>query len=183
MTLTEILPSLRRSIPDPLDSAVWPDHTIATTTDLLCGGVSLVRLADLCETPCVHTADRRVAGPRADGPLSRELSVVVVTVILVGRDPAGHRTLLVDALLDGALPRFGHARLIGRASTARRTPAALLPHTSDDRCGDVEVPMLPDDLVAGDLLALPCRGALRHGDIVVAAQAGTTDTPGPRCGR
>lgn len=56
MTLTQLLPTLRRSIPDPIDYDCWPELTTPTTTDIVVSGVSLLRLVSICGTPCVHTA-------------------------------------------------------------------------------------------------------------------------------
>jgi hypothetical protein len=50
MTLTAIIPSLRTSIPDPLDVNLWPELTTATTTDVIVAGVSLLRLVEVCDT-------------------------------------------------------------------------------------------------------------------------------------
>ena len=57
MTLTRILPTLRRTLPEPLHRTDWPEHTRAAVDDLVVGGVSMVSLAGWCGTPCVHTGE------------------------------------------------------------------------------------------------------------------------------
>jgi hypothetical protein len=47
MTLTVILPTLRASIPDPLDASARPVRTEPTTDDVRVGAVSMSRLADV----------------------------------------------------------------------------------------------------------------------------------------
>jgi hypothetical protein len=34
VTLTTIMPTLRASIPEPLEPSLWPAHTVATTADV-----------------------------------------------------------------------------------------------------------------------------------------------------
>jgi hypothetical protein len=67
MTLTAILPSLRRSIPDPLQPRRWPEHTVPTVSDVVIGGVSLRRLVDITGTPALLTGDLPHPKP-AQGP-------------------------------------------------------------------------------------------------------------------
>lgn len=80
MTLTTLMPSIRRSIPDPLDSLRWPDHTTATTTDVVVSGVSRCGLVELCGTPCVHTASAAVPLGRQRPAHPSDASVVIVRV-------------------------------------------------------------------------------------------------------
>lgn len=47
MTLTQIMPTLRRSIPDPLHARSWPEHTTATVDDV----VIAVSVTDVVDTP------------------------------------------------------------------------------------------------------------------------------------
>lgn len=145
MTLTLLIPSLRRSIPDPLDPHAWPPHTSATLSDVVVEGVSLERLAGWCGTPCVHTGDRD--------------SVVVVRVEAV-EDRAEGIDVWVDAELQHCEVRPGQVRLIGRISAAPAIPAAV-------RSGRDASPLslLPADVRAGDLLALPARGTVAHRDL------------------
>jgi hypothetical protein len=69
---------------------------------------------------------------------------------------AGQLNVWVDAELDQCSAICSQARLIGRASTAHATTAVLFPASSNasvDRALE-----LPNDLVEGDLLAIPCVG-------------------------
>ncbi|RIJ48957.1 hypothetical protein DZG00_12325, partial [Clavibacter lycopersici] len=119
MTLTAILPSLRRSIPDPLAAAEWPTGTVATTTDLRVGAVSLVALAAERGTPCATTAAavERCSSGRASRTASA--SAVVLRILAVAPATAdAPRALLVDADVAGLACAWAEARLIGRASTA-----------------------------------------------------------------
>jgi hypothetical protein len=167
MTLTTILPSLRRSIPDPLSIDRWPEHTVATTTDVLVAGVSMVRLVDVCGTPCVHTAAPVIPGTHGRPALVGQACVVVVRVMGVKRsdtaspvEPMTGLSIRLDGDLGQAHAVAAEARLVGRASTARRVPAV---------CGRSGAPDLaltvPGDLVVGDLLAVPCEGSVALRDV------------------
>lgn len=170
MTLTTILPSLRRSIPDPLSIDRWPEHTVATTIDVLVAGISLLRLVDVCGTPCVHTAASVVPGTHGRPSPSGQACVVVVRVLQVERMPVQPESgaapvlrVVVDGDLGQAHPVPSEARLVGRASTAHRIIAECV-------CGErstLVVPV-PQDLSVGDLIVVPCVGtiplrALREG--------------------
>ncbi|MFT2708027.1 hypothetical protein [Clavibacter zhangzhiyongii] len=146
MTLTAILPSLRRSIPDPLAAALWPAGTVATTTDLRVGDVSLVALAVERGTPCTVTgaAVERGSGGRASRTASA--SVIVLRILAVAPATAdAPRALLLDADIAGLACTWSEVRLIGRASTAAARPAVV---------GGTLV-RLPADVAAGDLIAVP----------------------------
>lgn len=151
MTLTSILPTLRRSIPDPLDCNRWPERTRATTTDVVVCGVSLLGLVDLCGTPCVHSAAGAAPGTGGRPSPLFDASAVVLRVTEVLHDPEGGRLVLVDGRLDHPGASWDQLRLIGRASTAHDGPATVL--------GELGHPVrVPDDLEPGDLLAVPVRG-------------------------
>ncbi|WP_382304778.1 hypothetical protein [Herbiconiux sp. UC225_62] len=157
MTLTTIIPSLRRSIPDPLSADRWPEHTVATTTDVLVAGISLLRLVELCGTPCVHTAAAVVPGTHGRPSPTAQACVVVVRILDVERMPADPTAstrplrVIVDGDLGHAHPVPSEARLVGRVSTARRVVAECV--SSDEQT--VVVPV-PEDIHVGDLLAVPC---------------------------
>lgn len=105
MTLTTVLPSLRRSIPDPIERRAWPEHTVAEVRDVTVAGVSLTRLAELEGTPCVMTGD--LAHPHSQD---------------------ARRLALVDCTTHDLPIQWEHCRLIGRASTAKQamfSPSAL----------------------------------------------------------
>ena len=149
MTLTHLMPSLRRTLPDPLRADLWPEFTVATIDDVVTAGVSAVRLADLCGTPCVHTAAAVIPGTHGRPSPSALAAVLVTEVNTV--DSTGVR---VDAELSSDRLLLHEARLIGRASTARDEPVDLR-----WRSGSGSV-TLPADIRQGDLLVIPCRGVI-----------------------
>ena len=126
MTLTRILPTLRRSIPDPIAIDHWPAATTVTTTDVIVGGVSLVRLAELCDSPAVHLGRAVVPGSGGVAAQGGHTGVVVVRVLEASVDGIV-RTLTIDADLAPLDPAWREARLIGRTSVARVVPTALVP--------------------------------------------------------
>ncbi|RII90022.1 hypothetical protein DZF98_12785, partial [Clavibacter californiensis] len=83
MTLTAILPSLRRSIPDPLAAVRWPAGTTATTTDLRVGAVSLVALAVERGTPCTVTAAAVEPGSSGRASATARTSALVLRILAV----------------------------------------------------------------------------------------------------
>ncbi|MCS5498128.1 hypothetical protein NY547_12830 [Cnuibacter physcomitrellae] len=148
MTLTALLPTLRHSIPDPLAFDLWPESTTATTTDVVVAGVSLCRLAEVCDTPCVHSAAAALPGTHGRPSPTGEATVVVATVL----QAEGGRIRL-DADLSRVSPQLAEARLLGRVSTARITRFAI---------GSLQdaVVSLPADVLPGDLVAVPCAGTV-----------------------
>ncbi|GMA28508.1 hypothetical protein [Arenivirga flava] len=153
MTLTTILPTLRRSIPDPLDSNRWPERTRATTTDVVVCGVSLLGLVELCGTPCVHSAAGAAPGTGGRPSPLFDASAVVLRITEVLHSAEGATLVLLDGRLDHPGTAWGELRLIGRASTAHDAPATVL--GGAERSASVE---LPADVRPGDLLAVPVRG-------------------------
>ena len=170
MTLTTILPTLRRSIPDPLEQRSWPEHTHATTTDVIVSGVSLLRLVDICDPPCVHTGDAFVPETSRRPLSSRDAAVVVARITAVIDTGESVRVVLVDGCLDTVTAIWEETRLIGRASTARPSRTVVL--SGDSHRSTHPAPSLaslPDDLVVGDLLAIPCAGMVTLHDLRSAA--------------
>ncbi|WP_223692715.1 VWA domain-containing protein [Leifsonia poae] len=157
MTITHLLPSLRRSLPTPLDRDAWPEFTTAGLDDVTVAGVSLTRLADWCGTPCAHTAAAVI--PHTGGiPSPTELASVVVTRVLsVSTADDGTIDAWVDARLAGCTADVAETRLIGRISTAHDTEVRL--RSAGGPSKPSAVPQLGGDLRAGDLLAIPCVGA------------------------
>lgn len=159
MTLTRILPTLRRSIPDPIAGDHWPAATVATITDVTVDGVSLLRVVELCGTPAVHLGPAAVPGTGGDlASTAKHTGVVVVRVLeasarLDGDDRGAECTAWIDADLAPLDPVWAEARLIGRTSVARVTPTTLTSRSSG--CSAPAPIALPGDLTAGDLLALP----------------------------
>lgn len=159
MTLTAIMPTLRGTIPDPFDVNVWPARSQVSTTDVIVSGVSMTRLVEICQTPCVHSAAAVIPGTNGRPAPHRDATVVVVRVTAVLQNFDAARVVLIDACLDTVTPCWREARLIGRASRVKRTAAVLLAgeahETPSVGRGVVE---LPDDLREGDLIAIPCPG-------------------------
>jgi hypothetical protein len=167
VTLTTILPTLRASLPDPADPSSWPAHTSVTTDDVVVAGVSMLRLAELAGTPCVHTADQAPPRHRPRGWTPHEMSVAVVTVVRVRRPRTGAVLLELDATLPpGAV--LDQVRLIGRISTAPAMPAHVVQRADRTPGGPFRrLPApLPSDVRGGDVLCFPCVTALRHRDVV-----------------
>ncbi|MCU1526479.1 MAG: hypothetical protein JWP75_242 [Frondihabitans sp.] len=172
MTLTDIIPSLRTIIADPLDLDQWPSLTFSTPTDVVVGGVSLTRLAELCGTPCVHTADAVIPQTHGRRSPSEITTTVVVRVVSLSRDRQGSLLVTVDADLARVDARIDEVRLLGRVSTAHDVVSYL---TNTCRHDDAETPFsrlgagLPADLTVGDLLAFPCRGLVTLHQVRVAS--------------
>jgi hypothetical protein len=147
VTLTSLLPSLRKSIPDPFVIDRWPEWTHLTTTDVVVSGVSLLRLVELCDTPCVHIAAAVVPGTHGRPSDVEQSSVVVARVVEIAADGV----LVLDADITRVQAHASEARLIGRASTQHSVPFSLSSEQSA---------VLPADLRVDDLIAIPCRGAV-----------------------
>ena len=184
MTLTRILPTLRRSIPDPINHDLWPELTRATTTDVVVAGVSLLRVVDLCGTPCVHSAAAVLPGTRGIPSDTERTTAIVVRIASVERDASGTLRIVIDAALGDVRPSLSETRLIARASTARVASAVLVekgwPDERAEQQPETDVladrgstqprewPLaqgLPADLAEGDLLAIPCRGSVMLSDV------------------
>jgi len=172
VTLTAILPTLRASLPEPMDPALWPAYTETTTDDVLVAAVSMVRLAGLTGTPCVHTAEQAPPRYRPRSWSPRDVSVAVASVVRVRRS----RTGVVLLELDAVLPPFAvldQVRLIGRVSTAAPTrTSVVMPYDGSDGEPFHRLPApLPADVREGDLLCFPCVSAIRHRDVVEPVRA------------
>ena len=166
MTLTTILPTLRRTIPDPICIDVWPEHTQVSTTDVIVGGVSMLRLVELCQTPCVHTAAAVIPGTHARPAPNQDAAVIVVRVTAVLDNWDAERVVLIDACLDTVRATWGETRLIGRASTVKSASAIVLAGESYQTPCSGRTPVdLPADLREGDLLAIPCAGVFALRDV------------------
>jgi hypothetical protein len=171
MTLTAILPSLRASIPDPLDPSAWPAHTETTTDDVRVSAVSMSRLADVAGTPCVHTAEEAPPRYRSRDWTPRGMSVAVAAVTGVWRT---HDGLVLE--LDAVLPAcavLDEARLIGRRTTAPRATAVVGGTRAD---GGTAVLVVPADVAVGDLVCLPCRRALTRREVAAAVPSAVPPT-------
>jgi len=155
VTLTDIMPTLRMSIPDPIDLTAWPPQTATTTDDVVVESLSMHRVADLLGTPCEWTT---TSGPTVG--CARVVLCRVSAVVHDGDEPI--------ALVDCAAAHIGadwtHARLIDRISVAYKGLFRVLgdgstAHSRPDRpAASVDGPTvsLPRDLQVGDLLIVPC---------------------------
>ncbi|WP_375401194.1 hypothetical protein [uncultured Amnibacterium sp.] len=151
MTLTQLIPSLRRSIADPLDTRKWPAHTVTSIDDVVVAGVSLDCLVDWCGTPCVHTTDTGC--------------VIVTRVETVEIDAEGRVDVWVDAELAHCDATWQEARMIGRVSTAHAVSTHLRPASEPQR-----TVFLPADLRQGDLIAIPSAMIIAVRDLRRAAR-------------
>ncbi|WP_022892567.1 hypothetical protein [Agromyces subbeticus] len=192
MTLTRLLPTLRRSIPDPIDPDLWPAATDPSITDVEVGGVSLLRLAELCGTPAVHLGRAVVpgtgagSGTRPATAVTGSTGVAVVCVLEASVDQGG-RTVTIDADLEPLDPAWAEARLIGRVSVARTTPTTIRAGASVRAAASVGSAAsgclaprpvdLPADLMAGDLLALPYAAVTDEAGVARPASGWPTTLP------
>lgn len=141
----------------PTPTPTWPAFTTQSDDDVIIAAVSLVRLAALCGTPCVHSADVSRAGTH--GPVDDDLASVVIARVLTTElhsDLLVHIT--VDADLAGCRPSLGEARIVGRRTSAPLATAVIeIPGAE----GGALPCRLPADLQAGDLVVIPCSGTTR----------------------
>lgn len=166
MTLTEILPTLRRSLPVPLAAHLWPVHTEATTVDIAVGGVSMMRLVEVGGTPAVLTGDLPYSLTGAHRTIGgTDVTVLVFTVALRVDTQGGKRIAVVDCALDGVDAHWTESRLIGRASTSRSAQIELLSRDQAEPSWPHPTAHLPSDLHEGDIVAVPCTGAVTLHDV------------------
>lgn len=163
MTLTSLLPTLRESIPSPLDATAWPARTEPSTDDVTVAAVSLHRYADLCGTPCVCTGPAVI--PYSGGVASATDSTTVVLMRVTEADAGGIR---VDARLSALHPVWREARLLGRVSHAYDEPFAVRDADAEEAVATV---VLPGDPRVGDLIAVPCAGCHSVGEVRCGAGA------------
>lgn len=172
MTLTSILPTLRRSIPGPFSRDAWPARTVPTCDDVVVGGISVTRYVGLCGLPAVMTAPAVI--PLSGGMPSATASTTVLSLAVSGLLPAGGPgaaarvgeipAIVLDAELGDALrPVWGEARLLARVSGAADHRFAIC-GSDGSRLPGVAV-VLPADVRPGDVIAVPCPGAVGVGDI------------------
>ncbi len=150
MTLTAILPTLRASIPDPIDLRRWPEGTRATVRDLVVAGQSMNTVATQRKTPCVFDAGE--CGPWACDCEAR--GVLLVRVVAVGgpSEPvpsyAGPE-LILDVDPRATAADWSEVRLINRVSTSKQITWHLV-------SGEPVMVDLPADVGPGDVLVAPC---------------------------
>lgn len=134
MTPTSILPSLRASLPGPLDPVLWPASTEATTDDVRVRAVSMQRFAAVAGTPCVHTAEQAPPRYRLRDWVPRDVCVAVAAVTRVRR-PWGVLLVELDAVLPGDVAVEDLVRSpCARAPTLREvaTPGCQRRHSRAD---------------------------------------------------
>jgi hypothetical protein len=152
VTLADLIPSLRGSLPRPLDAAAWPADTHHLPGgDLRVAGFSLMALARRCGTP---TAVLDEGG-----------AVVTVHRVLQVRRDEGGVLVYVNALpctrlAETALGRdagFAGAHLLSRLAAAPDAGATVIGVQGDGTSVLVERAVLPSDIRAGDLLAVSTK--------------------------
>lgn len=149
MTLTDILPSLRRTLPSPWAIDAWPEATQATPIDVIQAGVSMLRVVELCETPCVHSACAVVPGTHGRPSPDRVCTVIATTIVDL-TEVGGRLRATVDARLDVAAV-WTEVRVLGRVTTGVNATVDLI-----DVAGAAAGPvMLPGDMRVGDILVMP----------------------------
>ncbi|MBO1738011.1 hypothetical protein [Leifsonia sp. TF02-11] len=163
MTLTHLIPSLRASVPNPLGRDLWPEFTTTSVSDVTVAGVSLTRLAEWCGTPCVHTAAAVIPGTGGMPSATEVASVVVARVTQVAPAADGTIDVWIDARLTDSAVAIDELRMIGRVSTACDARTRI--HSAGEAATALTLDELVSDLRAGDLVAVPCRGAARLRDI------------------
>lgn len=159
MTLTSLMPTLRRSVPDPININLWPEHTQVSTIDVVVSGISMLRLVEICDTPCIHTAAAVIPGTGGRASSLDQAAVIVVAVTAVLGTCDDDRIVLIDACLDRIPVVWSELRLIGRSSTAHVLRATVLADEAHGGCVPCEMngaASLPSDVRVGDLLAIPC---------------------------
>ncbi|MFB9641256.1 hypothetical protein [Agromyces lapidis] len=149
MTLTRLLPTLRRSIPDPIAPERWPAGTRVTTTDVIVGGFSMTRLAERDGTPLAHLAPTPT-GRHDEQVRHRGVAVATVREVSAG---AGLPLVAIDGESGPHRPDWAEARLIGRVSVAKVVTVSV--RFAAGGCHALARLELPGDLVAGDLIAVP----------------------------
>jgi len=162
-------------------AAIWPDFTVQGEQDVVIAALSLLRLAELCGTPCVHTADAQHRYPEGRPGDERSLdagaaSVVVARVVHVEwrSDLRLHAT--IDADVTGCRPAGGEVRVIGRVmatlqctATLESSDASATGHKHGSEAGPEHglgiLTRLPADTRAGDLVVIPCLGITALHDV------------------
>ena len=145
----------------PADIGSWPEGTVHTANDLIVNGVSLVG-ASHDRTPAVRIGAAPAAGERHTASPERFITVLLTRVEETGFTDS-HRRLVVwvDAEMDHCRPILSAARVVGRRSVAHLKRMQLRPRPVED----MQWVWLPADVVVGDLIAIPCEGAIPLSDV------------------
>lgn len=161
MTLTSILPTLRRSIPTPFSRDAWPVHTVPTCDDVVVEGISVSRYVSLCGTPAVMTAPAVI--PLSGGMPSPTEATTVLTVAVASVVPAEPGVLVIDADTTDVPVRWNEARLLERVSIAAERRFSV--RDASGRTLPGVAVLLPGDVTVGDLIAMPAPGAIAVGAV------------------
>lgn len=163
----------------------WPDGTVLTRADVIVNGSSLARAGRREATPSVRIGLAGV-GSGPDGRRER-FSTVLLTRVTAVFEPGRHgrSEVWVDADLGRCRAVLAAARLVGRRARTRRRSVRLLSEASELTGGPV---LLPADIAVGDLLAIPCQGAVSLAQVRLRFPgAGEEDggelPPAPACRR
>ncbi|MBT0567820.1 hypothetical protein [Williamsia sp. CHRR-6] len=163
MTLTDIIPTLRLSIPDPHDPHRWPSETTITLDDVILGGRSAVAAAHRRGTRTLIAASRPAAAmasvARACDRDIIGIWVHTVTAVFAGTESP---VAMLDGCVAARAAAWEEVRLIGRISVAHRHPHVVFAD-GHNSCATLDNPLrhsrvhafLPEDLQVGDLLAVP----------------------------
>jgi hypothetical protein len=136
-----------------------------TTTDVVVSGISLLRLVEVCGTPCIHSGAAIVPGTNGRPSDTAKTAVLVVRVTDVMLRASGDTVIETDARLDNLRLIWSETRLINRASTAHSGVVLIAGRPVDQELAftaDVASVDLPLDLTVGDLLAIPSRSFPGH---------------------
>lgn len=159
MTMTHILLTLRASIPQPFARDRWPEFTTSSPSDVTVAGVSMIRLAHWCGTPCVHTAAAVIPGTNG-APSPTELASVLVTRVLeISRGRDGSLDVWIDAQLSSCRVNSTEIRMVGRVSRVPDTVGRI--HAAGEHAPVMGIKELVSDLRVDDLLVIPCSGTVR----------------------
>jgi hypothetical protein len=145
----------------PDDVGSWPAGTVHTEDDLIINGLPLV-LTSHKQTPAVRIGAAPDAGERRAASPERFITVLLTRVEETGFTDS-HRRLVVwvDAELDHCRPILSAARVVGRRSVAHLKRMQLRPKPKED----MQWVWLPADVGVGDLIAIPCEGAVPLSDV------------------
>lgn len=135
------------------------DRVVPVGMDVVVRGLSLLRLVELCGTPCVHSEEARPVGglPPVGGS-------VLVRVTAVFDDEETGRVVCIDAHLDLVSADWDRARVLGRVPTEMAAPTWIVAGHADAGAGMCR-PSLPQDLGVGDVLVIPCRDDVTLHDV------------------
>lgn len=164
-----------------LEPSAWPMGVSLRDDDVLVHGESLAAQGRVT-TPAVRIGEA-TPPPAANSSVPQRFVSLVIARVLAVTPPQrhGHADVTIDADLSRCEAHFSEMHVVGRRP-AHRTARVRLHAT-----GAVDGPRvrLPRDIVAGDILVIPCDGTVTPGDVrcCPAAVDGDADDDAPVCGR